>query len=220
MLQFQLHEILRTPLQELCLHIKKFAAWKLLDHFWDKGTSGTQMLLQFKMPIERLKTIGALDDMEELLLLVRNTLNTSGLYWIITFRMIYDCNLNNFVCKGRHLCTLPLDPNIGKMLLMGSIFQLPQSCRNNIATALAYRNPLFLPINRKEEDDAAKISFAGDSCSDHIALLKPLKDGGCKTQMEVKEHSVGIAFYPQNLADDGRYENAVSRSIIRHWLCR
>ncbi|GLT60779.1 hypothetical protein SLA2020_335300 [Shorea laevis] len=191
MLQFQLHEILRTPLQELCLHIKKFAAWKLLDHFWDKGTSGTQMLLQFKMPIERLKTIGALDDMEELLLLVR-----------------------------RHLCTLPLDPNIGKMLLMGSIFQLPQSCRNNIATALAYRNPLFLPINRKEEDDAAKISFAGDSCSDHIALLKPLKDGGCKTQMEVKEHSVGIAFYPQNLADDGRYENAVSRSIIRHWLCR
>lgn len=49
------------------------------------------------------------------------------------------------------------------MLLMGSIFQ----CLNpalTIAAALAYRNPFVLPINRKEEADAAKQSFAGDSC--------------------------------------------------------
>lgn len=49
------------------------------------------------------------------------------------------------------------------MLLMGSIFQ----CLNpalTIAAALAYRNPFVLPINRKEEADAAKRSFAGDSC--------------------------------------------------------
>lgn len=64
---------------------------------------------------------------------------------------------------GRHLCTIPLDPNIGKMLLMGSIFQ----CLNpalTIAAALSYRNPFVLPLNRKEEADAAKRSFAGDSC--------------------------------------------------------
>lgn len=56
-----------------------------------------------------------------------------------------------------------MDPNIGKMLLMGSIFQ----CLNpalTIAAALAYRDPFVLPINRKEEADAAKRSFAGDSC--------------------------------------------------------
>lgn len=46
---------------------------------------------------------------------------------------------------------------------MGSIFQ----CLNpalTIASALAHRDPFVLPINRKEEADAAKRSFAGDSC--------------------------------------------------------
>lgn len=64
---------------------------------------------------------------------------------------------------GRHLCTLPVEPNIGKMLLMGSIFQ----CVNpilTIAASLASRSPFVLPINRKEEADEAKRSFAGDSC--------------------------------------------------------
>lgn len=64
---------------------------------------------------------------------------------------------------GQHLSTLPLDPNIGKMLLMGSVFQ----CLNpalTIAAALAYRSPFVLPLNRKEDAEAAKRSFAGDSC--------------------------------------------------------
>ncbi|KAK4582595.1 hypothetical protein RGQ29_025695 [Quercus rubra] len=139
MLQYQLPEILRTPLQELCLHIKSLQL----------GTIGSFLAKALQPPdalavqnaIELLKTIGALDDMEELTPL------------------------------GCHLCTLPLDPNIGKMLLMGSIFQ----CLNpalTIAAALAHRDPFVLPINRKEEADEAKRSFAGDSCSDHIALLK------------------------------------------------
>ncbi|OMO49784.1 hypothetical protein CCACVL1_30803 [Corchorus capsularis] len=139
MLEYQLPEILRTPLQELCLHIKSLQL----------GTVGTFLAKALQPPdplavqnaIELLKTIGALDDAEELTPL------------------------------GRHLCTLPVDPNIGKMLLMGAIFQ----CLNpalTIAAALAHRNPFVLPINSKEEADAAKRSFAGDSCSDHIALLK------------------------------------------------
>lgn len=56
-----------------------------------------------------------------------------------------------------------MEPNIGKMLLMGSIFQ----CVNpalTIAAALASRSPFVLPINRKEEADEAKKYFAGDSC--------------------------------------------------------
>ncbi|OAY40762.1 DExH-box ATP-dependent RNA helicase DExH1 isoform X2 [Manihot esculenta] len=139
MLQYQLPEILRTPLQELCLHIKSLQL----------GTVGSFLAKALQPPdplsvqnaIELLKTIGALDDNEELTPL------------------------------GRHLCTLPLDPNIGKMLLLGSIFQ----CLNpalTIAAALAHRDPFVLPIDRKNEADAAKRSFAGDSCSDHIALVK------------------------------------------------
>ncbi|XP_061352384.1 DExH-box ATP-dependent RNA helicase DExH1 isoform X2 [Gastrolobium bilobum] len=137
--QYQLAEILRTPLQELCLHIKSLQLGTV-GSFLGKALQPPDPLA-VQNAIELLKTIGALDDMEELTPL------------------------------GRHLCTIPLDPNIGKMLLMGSIFQ----CLNpalTIAAALAYRNPFVLPINRKEEADAAKQYFAGDSYSDHIALLK------------------------------------------------
>ncbi|KAJ1384806.1 P-loop containing nucleoside triphosphate hydrolase [Sesbania bispinosa] len=137
--QYQLAEILRTPLQELCLHIKSLQLGTVAS-FLAKALQPPDPLA-VQNAIELLKTIGALDDKEELTPL------------------------------GRHLCTIPLDPNIGKMLLMGSIFQ----CLNpalTIAAALAYRSPFVLPISRKEEADAAKQSFAGDSCSDQIALLK------------------------------------------------
>ncbi|PIN10330.1 ATP-dependent RNA helicase A [Handroanthus impetiginosus] len=139
MLQYQLPEMLRTPLQELCLHIKSLQLGEI-SNFLSKALQPPDPL-SVENAIELLKTIGALDDREELTPL------------------------------GRHLCTLPLDPNIGKMLLMGAIFR----CLNpalTIAAALAHRDPFVLPMNRKEEADAAKRSFAGDSCSDHIALLK------------------------------------------------
>ncbi|KAL6273302.1 hypothetical protein ACE6H2_023994 [Prunus campanulata] len=139
MLQYQLPEILRTPLQELCLHIKSLQLGAV-GSFLAKALQPPDPLA-VQNAIELLKTIGALDDIEGLTPL------------------------------GHHLCTLPLDPNIGKMLLMGSIFQ----CLNpalTIAAALAHRDPFVLPINRKEDADAAKRSFAGDSFSDHIALVK------------------------------------------------
>ena len=64
MLQYQLPEILRTPLQELCLHIKSLQL----------GTIGSFLAKALQPPdalavqnaTELLKTIGALDDMEEL----------------------------------------------------------------------------------------------------------------------------------------------------------
>ncbi|KAL6145456.1 hypothetical protein ACLB2K_056143 [Fragaria x ananassa] len=139
MLQYRLPEILRTPLQELCLHIKSLQLGAV-GSFLAKALQPPDSLA-VQNAIELLKTIGALDDMEELTPL------------------------------GRHLCTLPLNPNIGKMLLMGSVFQ----CLNpalTIAAALAHRDPFILPIDRKEEADAAKRSFAGDSFSDHIAVVK------------------------------------------------
>ncbi|GER38863.1 RNA helicase family protein [Striga asiatica] len=137
--QYQLPEMLRTPLQELCLHIKSLQHG-VISTFLSKALQPPDPLA-VENAVELLKTIGTLDDKEELTPL------------------------------GRHLSSLPLDPNIGKMLLMGSIFQ----CLNpalTIAAALAYRPPFVLPITRKEEAEEAKRAFAGDSCSDHIALLK------------------------------------------------
>ncbi|KAK9921475.1 hypothetical protein M0R45_029984 [Rubus argutus] len=156
MLQYQLPEILRTPLQELCLHIKSLQLGAV-GSFLAKALQPPDSLA-VQNAIELLKTIGALDDMEELTPL------------------------------GRHLCTLPLDPNIGKMLVMGSIFQ----CLNpalTIAAALAHRDPFILPIDRKEEADAAKRSFAGDSFSDHIAVVKAFE--GWK---DAKHNGTGKSF--------------------------
>ncbi|CAI0402208.1 unnamed protein product [Linum tenue] len=139
MLQYQLPEILRTPLQELCLHVKSLQLGAV-GSFLAKALQPPDSL-SVQNAIELLKTIGALDDTEELTPL------------------------------GRHLCTLPMDPNIGKMLLIGSIFQCLGPALT-IAAGLAHRDPFVLPIDRKHEADAAKRSFAGDSCSDHIALVK------------------------------------------------
>ncbi|KAK9140517.1 hypothetical protein Scep_010198 [Stephania cephalantha] len=137
--QYQLLEILQTPLQELCLHIKSLQLAAVLS-FLAKALQPPDPL-SVQNAIELLKTIGPIDDMEELTPL------------------------------GRHLRILPLDPNIGKMLLIGSIFQ----CLNpalTIASTPDYRDPFFPPINRKEDADAAKNSFARNSYSDDIALLK------------------------------------------------
>ncbi|KAJ6303912.1 hypothetical protein OIU77_017730 [Salix suchowensis] len=139
MIQYQLPEILRTPLQELCLHIKSLQLGAV-GSFLSKALQPPDPLA-VENAIELLKTIGALDEKEELTPL------------------------------GRHLCTLPVDPNIGKLLLMGCIFQC-LSPALTIAAALAHRDPFVLPIERKREADDAKRSFAGDSCSDHIALVK------------------------------------------------
>ncbi|GMH22995.1 hypothetical protein Nepgr_024838 [Nepenthes gracilis] len=140
--EYQLPEILRTPLQELCLYIKSLQLGAI-GSFLAKALQPPDPL-SVQNAIELLKTIGALDDQEKLTPL------------------------------GQHLCVLPLDPNIGKMLLMGSIFQCLDPALT-IAAALAHRDPFVLPLNRREEAEAAKRYFAGDSCSDHIALLKAFR---------------------------------------------
>lgn len=62
--QFQLPEILRTPLQELCLTIKSLQLGAVAS-FLAKALQPPDPL-SVKNAIELLKTIGALDDMEEL----------------------------------------------------------------------------------------------------------------------------------------------------------
>lgn len=62
--QYQLPEILRTPLQELCLNIKSLQLGAV-GAFLAKALQPPNPL-SVQNAIELLKTIGALDDMEEL----------------------------------------------------------------------------------------------------------------------------------------------------------
>lgn len=64
MLEYQLPEILRTPLQELCLHIKSLQLGAI-SSFLNKALQPPDPL-SVQNAIELLQTIGALDDAEEL----------------------------------------------------------------------------------------------------------------------------------------------------------
>lgn len=137
--QYQLPEILRTPLQELCLQIKSLQLGHISE-FLSKALQPPEPLA-VQNAIELLMTIGALNEAEELTPL------------------------------GCHLATLPMDPRIGKMLLMGAVFQCLGPALT-IAAALGHRDPFVLPIDRKEAADEARRRFAGESYSDHIAILQ------------------------------------------------
>ncbi|MCO5553157.1 hypothetical protein L7F22_006678 [Adiantum nelumboides] len=137
--QYQLPEILRTPLQELCLQIKSLQLGRIAE-FLSKALQPPEPLA-VQNAIDLLVTIGALNEAEELTPL------------------------------GCHLATLPMDPRIGKMLLIGAIFQCLGPALT-IAAALGHRDPFVLPIDRKEAADEARRRFAGESYSDHIAILR------------------------------------------------
>lgn len=73
---------------------------------------------------------------------------------------------------GHHLVSLPVEPAIGRMLLMGAVF----GCLDpvlTIAASLTYRSPFVLPMDddaRRRADDA-KRRLAEPHDSDHFALL-------------------------------------------------
>jgi ATP-dependent RNA helicase DHX36 len=138
MAEYQLPEILRTPLQELCLQIKSLELGNI-KQFLEKALEPPD-LLSIQNAIELLNTIGALTEEEELTSL------------------------------GSHLAALPVDPKIGKMILMGAIF----GCLDpilTIAAGLSYRDPFVMPIDKKEVVDEVKREFASGTMSDHIAIL-------------------------------------------------
>ena len=91
--------------------------------------------------VDLLKTIGALDENE---------------------------NLTNL---GKHLSLLPVEPKIGKMLIMGCVY----GCLDpvlTIAAGLAVRDPFLMPMDKKELAEEARAGFAGTDSSDHIALIR------------------------------------------------
>ncbi|KAM0944126.1 putative RNA helicase [Dioscorea sansibarensis] len=137
--EYQLPELLRTPLNSLCLQIKSLQL----------GTVGEFLSAALQPPepravhnaVELLKMIGALDDKE---------------------------NLTNL---GRFLSMLPVDPKLGKMLVMGAIFH----CLDPILTVvsgLSVRDPFLLPQDKKDLAGTAKSRFSAKDYSDHMALVR------------------------------------------------
>jgi HrpA-like RNA helicase len=75
---------------------------------------------------------------------------------------------------GHHLARLPVDARIGKMLIYGAMF----CCLDpvlTIAAALSYRSPFVAPFDKRDQADAAKMSFAteGTVVCTHCELRLP-----------------------------------------------
>ncbi|MBA0880694.1 hypothetical protein Goshw_013151, partial [Gossypium schwendimanii] len=115
--EYQLPELLRTPLNSLCLQIKSLQV-ESIGGFLSAALQAPEPLA-VQNAIDFLKMVGALDEKE---------------------------NLTNL---GKFLAMLPVDPKLGKMLIMGAIFR----CFDPVLTVvsgLSVRDPFLLPQDKKD----------------------------------------------------------------------
>jgi hypothetical protein len=72
---------------------------------------------------------------------------------------------------GSRLAALPLDPRVGKMLIFAALLRCLGPALT-VAAIFGGRSVFVSPLDRRDDADAAKAAFAGDSCSDHIAGVR------------------------------------------------
>lgn len=137
--EYQLPELLRTPLNSLCLQIKSLQVGSIGEFL--SAALQPPKPLAVQNAVGFLKLIGALDENE---------------------------NLTNL---GKFLSMLPVDPKLGKMLVMGALFR----CFDPVLTVVAglsVRDPFLLPQDKKDLAGTAKSRFSAKDYSDHMALVR------------------------------------------------
>ncbi|KAK9845024.1 hypothetical protein WJX74_009802 [Apatococcus lobatus] len=153
---FQLPELQRCPLDELCLQAKLLEIGRAgpglrVAAFLGRAVE-PPMDVAVKNAVQLLEDIGALEpDSEELTVL------------------------------GRHLAALPLPPRIGKLLLYGILFNCLDPVLT-VACCMAYRDPWVLPVEAgaRAAAQAAKARLHADAGggSDHLALVEAFRRWG------------------------------------------
>uniref|UniRef100_A0A673N1D7 ATP-dependent RNA helicase DHX29 n=1 Tax=Sinocyclocheilus rhinocerous TaxID=307959 RepID=A0A673N1D7_9TELE len=141
-IDYSIPEILRVPLEELCLHIML----------------STNFKCEYGSPEDFL--CRALDAPQQ-----QAVCNAVSL-----LRKIGACQQDSYTLTplGHHLATLPVNVKIGKMLIFGAIF----GCLEPIATiaaAMSEKSPFVTPMSRKEEANLAKSALAVAN-SDHMTI--------------------------------------------------
>ncbi|RZB98371.1 DExH-box ATP-dependent RNA helicase DExH3-like [Glycine soja] len=137
--EYQLPELLRTPLNSLCLQIKSLQV-ESIGGFLSAALQAPEPRA-VQNAIDFLKMIGALDEQE---------------------------NLTNL---GKFLSMLPVDPKLGKMLIMGAIFRCFDPVLTIVA-GLSVRDPFLLPQDKRDLAGTAKSRFSAKDYSDHMALVR------------------------------------------------
>ncbi|KAI9144958.1 P-loop containing nucleoside triphosphate hydrolase protein, partial [Paraphysoderma sedebokerense] len=123
---YQKPEVLRLPLDQLCIKIKQYGFADLRQFF--NALIDAPQALAVTNAITRLQIVQALDSNE------------------------------NLTPLGHHLGQLPVDVQLGKMLIFGSVFK----CLDPIITIVACLNvksPFVTPFGKETEADAAREKF-------------------------------------------------------------
>ena len=143
--EYQLPEIVRTPLEQLCLQVR--ALGLAAD-----GVGGIKAFVS-----------KALTPPKELAL-------TNALTKLVGIGALREDN-EQLTPLGGHLAMLPLEPAIGKALVYAALFDCLEPVLT-ITAILSHRNPFLMPLEHKDKADRAKRRFADGEPSDHRALLE------------------------------------------------
>lgn len=155
---FQQPELLRLPLQELCLQAKLLVPTNVpIADFLARAPDPPAFLVT-RTAVTLLKTIDALDPSEQL------------------------------TEVGLHLLDLPIEPQLGKMLLYAVVLK----CLDPVLTivcCLTGKDPFVLPSQSGQKRAAcmARRKLSADTYSDHMALLRAFQ-GWQKARSENSEH--------------------------------
>ncbi|CAI5457983.1 unnamed protein product, partial [Closterium sp. Yama58-4] len=163
-------ELLRAPLHSLCLQIKTLGLGNI-GEFLGKAIQPPEPLA-VDNAIELLEDVGALDKDENLTPLDAGDGSGAIVCQLSPLTSPFPLNPTLiFPFTGRHLTALPLEPRVGKMLVMSAVL----SCVNpvlTVAATLSEREPWVRPADKREVADSVRLRFAGDDCSDHFAAVR------------------------------------------------
>ena len=143
--EYELPEMLRTPLEQLCLQTRSLRLARQgvggIKSFMSKAMDQPEDLA-LDNAMSKLLRIGALEKHDE-------SLTPLGLV----------------------LALLPMDPAIGKALVLAAIFGCLEPMLT-ITAVLSHRTPFVMPLDKQFEADRAKLRFSQGAYSDHRAFVE------------------------------------------------
>ncbi|KAI9321214.1 P-loop containing nucleoside triphosphate hydrolase protein [Dichotomocladium elegans] len=128
----QVPELLRTPLEQLCLQVKAMGEADVKAFLGDALDPPSTKALD--SAIEALKAVDAIDD------------SSSG-------------GLGELTPLGMHMASIPADLRISKMLLLGSILRCLDPILT-IAAIMSLKSPFTSPMDRRDEARQCRERFA------------------------------------------------------------
>jgi len=86
-----------------------------------------------------------------------------------------DDDMEELTSLGYHLAQLPMDPQTGKMILLGAIF----SCLDpvlSVAASLSFKDAFVIPLGKEKLADQKRNELAKNTMSDHLMLANALAE--------------------------------------------